>query len=484
MVREIPGHRGHIPVYYLQYANAEELAGVLTSLPAGAGKKATPGKPRTFSQDVKIVADKATNSLVITAGLNDYQMLESVIRDLDIPRRMVYIEALIMEVNVEKDFTLGVEWLGAGKTDVGSRGGGLFGGFSGSQNSSGGAYDLLGTVQQSTLPPGFAMGIYTEAITVGEGNSQIVFPSLGALLQAYKKDTDVHILSTPQILTTDNEEARIQVGENVPYLTKEATGDQNYQTYEYRDVGVTLKITPQINQEGLVRLKIFQEVIKLKGNVDTFRPSTLKRVAETTVIVRDGATVVIGGIIGDDSTESVTKVPLLGDIPVLGRLFTYTNTTGNKTNLYVFITPRVISNPAGTVATGGGPLSVEPVVSGRGGTAAAVRTGPRVLTVARRLVALGYEKLVAGEYKEAESFYRKALLLEPENSFALLNLGVIAERTGRRQLAADLYRRVIVGNSGERAAVSTDPSRAGRLLTDIARDNLRELLDRPPADEQ
>ncbi len=468
-----PTDQGNIHVYYLQYANAEELAQVLTRLP-GKGQGKTPGKVQTFARDVRIVADKATNALVITADPSDYQMLEGVIRDLDIPRRMVYIEALIMEVNVERNFSLGVEWLGAGKTDIGKRDGGVFGGFSGTQNTATGtAYDLLGglaritdsagaVVKQSLLPPGFAMGVYSQGITVSDGNTTVVFPSLGALLHAYRNDADVHILSTPQILTTDNEEARIQVGENVPYLTKEAKGDQNYETYEYRDVGVTLKITPQINQDGLVRLKIFQEVIKLKGNVDTFRPATLKRVAETTVIVKDGNTVVIGGIIGDDSTSSEFKVPLLGDLPVLGRLFSYSTRLGNRTNLFVFITPRVIGDPSRAGAKAG------PTTSSASGTP---------LSVAARLVALGYDNLERGDYTTAESYYRKALLLEPDNPYALLNLGVIAQRTGRPLEAADLYRRVIALQAAAPAVVSTDPGQVGRSVSDIARANLKELLD-------
>ncbi len=155
----------------------------------------------------------------------------------------------------------------------------------------------------------------------------------------------MHILSTPQILTTDNEEAEIKVGENVPYITKEATGDQIYQTYEYKDVGVTLKITPQINQERFVRLKIFQEVIKLKKGAEEYRPTTLKRSAETTVIVKDKNAVVIGGIIGESTEEGTYRVPCLGDIPGLGWLFKSISRTRNKTNLFVFLTPYIIENP-------------------------------------------------------------------------------------------------------------------------------------------
>ena len=161
-------------------------------------------------------------------------------------------------------------------------------------------------------------------------------------MQAYQKDSDVNIISTPQILTTDNEEAEIYVGENVPYLTKEATGDQTYQTYEYRDVGVTLKITPQINQERFVRLKIFQENISLKKGTEIFRPTTLKRSAETTVIVKDKNTVVIGGIIGESAEKATYKTPCLGDIPGLRWLFSASSKSQNKTNLFVFLTPYII----------------------------------------------------------------------------------------------------------------------------------------------
>jgi general secretion pathway protein D len=155
----------------------------------------------------------------------------------------------------------------------------------------------------------------------------------------------VNILSTPQILTTDNEEAEIKVGENVPYLTKEATGDQTYQTYEYKDVGVTLKITPQINQERFVRLKIFQENITLKKGAEEYRPTTLKRSAETTVIVKDKNTVVIGGIIGESIERGAYQVPCLGDIPGLGLLFKSKSRSRNKTNLFIFLTPHIIENP-------------------------------------------------------------------------------------------------------------------------------------------
>jgi general secretion pathway protein D len=334
--KPVPRGEGDIHVYYLQNANSEDLQKVLMAIPMEETKEQAKGKAPVISKEVQIVADKATNSLVITAKKHDYLVLEDIIKKLDIPRSMVYLEALIMEVNVDKEFRLGVEWLGMEDfTYSGSKEGGFFAG-------SGGIGDY-GNIQgisevPPSLPSGFSLGVFGEAIQIGD----VVFPNLGAIFQAYQKDSDVNIISTPQILTTDNEEAEIYVGENVPYLTKEATGDQTYQTYEYRDVGVTLKITPQINQERFVRLKIFQENISLKKGTEIFRPTTLKRSAETTVIVKDKNTVVIGGIIGESAEKTTYKTPCLGDIPGLRWLFSASSKSRNKTNLFVFLTPYII----------------------------------------------------------------------------------------------------------------------------------------------
>jgi general secretion pathway protein D len=178
------------------------------------------------------------------------------------------------------------------------------------------------------------------------------FPSLSAILNAYKSDDDVHIISTPQILTTDNEEAEIKVGENVPYITSQNTtaANQDYTNYEYKDVGVTLKITPQINQENVVRLQVYVEVIRLKSASITNTPTTFKRTAQTTVIIQDSNTLVLGGIIGDDVQDSIYKIPLLGDIPGLGWLFKSESHKTTRVNLYIFLTPRIIRNPAEAAA--------------------------------------------------------------------------------------------------------------------------------------
>jgi general secretion pathway protein D len=340
--KEVPRGSGNINVYYLQHANAEELSTVLTALPDKADQAVEKGKAPTISKEVQIVADKATNSLVITANKADYAVLEEVIRKLDIPRRMVYLEALIMEVNAEKDFEVGVEWVGAFKYNFfGDDEGLVFGSYRAGDSS------RVPTPESPNTPKGFTMGVISEFIEI---NGQM-FPSLGAILNAYKEDSDVHIISTPQILTTDNEEAEIKVGENVPYITSQntTTANQDYTNYEYKDVGVTLKITPQINQENVVRLEVFVEVIKLKNAavaLATNTPTTFKRTAQTTVIVQDNNTLVMGGIIGDDVQDTSNKVPFLGDLPVLGWLFKSEGQTVDRVNLYIFLTPRIIRNPS------------------------------------------------------------------------------------------------------------------------------------------
>ena len=339
---EIPRGEGDIHVYYLQNAIAEDLVKVLTALPTEERKEVVKGKAPVISKEVQIVADKATNSLIIQAKRHDYLILEDIIKKLDIPRRMVYLEALIMEVNVDKDFRLGTEWHAV--EEIGSHEGRDIGAFGGSITGEGMSPTIDITTGAASLPLGLSLGVLGEYITIGD----IQFPSIWAVLRAYQKDSDVNIISTPQILTTDNEEAEIMVGENVPYLTREEiTGvtEREYATYEYRDVGVTLKVTPQINQERFVRLKIFQELVKLKAGTVEFKPTTLKRTAETTVIVKDKNTVVIGGMIGESTESGTYKVPCLGDIPGLGWLFRSISKVQNKTNLVVFLTPHIIENP-------------------------------------------------------------------------------------------------------------------------------------------
>jgi len=348
--REVPRGKEKIRVYYLENATAEDLAKVLQELPA---KKQSPAKGKKeaplISGDVIIKADKATNSLIIMAEKDDYLVIEEIIKKLDIPRAMVYIECLIMEVNVNKEFNLGTEWQAGGKTDydgqskTGFFGGGFSGGGESNYSNIGGMTPDKGSV---SFPSGFSLGVFGEFVEIGG----IKFPNLAAVIQAHKKDKDVHILSTPQILTTDNEEASITVGKNIPYITRQDTtstgSDINYSNYEYKDVGITLKITPQISKDRMVRLNISQEVTKLESSSGEFRPTTLKRTIDTTIIVKDKNTVVIGGLIDDSFSNIEYMVPCLGNIPLLGWAFKSMSKSNDKTNLFIFLTPHVIKNPA------------------------------------------------------------------------------------------------------------------------------------------
>ena len=200
------------------------------------------------------------------------------------------------------------------------------------------------------MPAGFSLGVIGAGIQIGD----ILFPNIGAVLQAYQKDSDVSILSTPQLLTLNNEDAEINVGKNVPYITRSDTsatchGQVFGQSYEYKDVGIILKITPNINEDQFVRLKIDQQVTKLTGE-QTSTPTTLKRTAKTTVVIKDKETVVIGGLIDDSTSIDTQQVPCLGDIPLLGWLFKTRGSGREKSNLFIFITPHIIRNQAEAAA--------------------------------------------------------------------------------------------------------------------------------------
>lgn len=349
--KEIPRGAGAIRVYYLQNAKAEELVKVLTGLPQ-QGKTGDPKAAANapLSKNVQIVADKSTNALVITAETADYLIIEEVIRKLDIPRPMVYLEALIMEVNAQKGFKFGVEWHGANAGTYNGEAGAIVGGISGDKGSFSISNNIL---SGAGLPSGLSLGVIGQMINVATvGGTTVSFPNLAAFIQAYQSDSDVKILSTPQLLTLDNEEAEITVGKNVPYVTRQdttTTATTNYSSYEYKDVGVTLKVTPQINKEGFIRMKLDQTVTKIvtqtaevSSGVNILAPTTLKRTAKTTVTIKDGETVVIGGMIEDNSDMGTYKMPLLGDIPILGWLFKNRSKSEERNNLFVFITPRII----------------------------------------------------------------------------------------------------------------------------------------------
>ncbi len=342
--RMLPEGGDRIHVVYLEYAKAEELASVLQNVQQQGqeGKAAQPGAS-VISENVTITADQATNSLVVNADRSDFQAVEAIIAKLDIPRAMVYIESVILEVDVSKDFELGVQWQGAGSLTIDGKPGAVGGGYSGGDRGTqfGDLDNFANFGGEAGLPAGAAIGIFTEEVEI----AGVRFTNLSAIVNAFKKDKDVHIISTPQILTTDNTEAEIFVGKNVPFQTTTSTTDNDtFNSFEYRDVGTTLKITPQITKESLVRLAIEQEISALESTTD-FRPTTLNRSLSTTVLVRDRSTVVIGGLIGENSSVTEYKIPFLGDIPMLGWLFRSEGKTSERTNLYVFLRPRVVAQP-------------------------------------------------------------------------------------------------------------------------------------------
>jgi general secretion pathway protein D len=366
MDKDVPRGESNIQVYRLQNSIAEDLAKVLNSIvkdtvaaaSAAGGAAAQKVMAPVVSKNVLVVADKATNTLVVMAEREDYKVLENIIKQLDVPRAMVYIEALIMEVNADKAFSLGVEWRGIKDTGsingIPGSGSGAFIGSGGAGSTTPGGYNILdGLINTATtpmtgvFPGGFAMGIIGAGIQIGN----VIFPSIGAVVQAYKTDQEVSILSTPQIMTLDNEEAEINVGSNVPYITSQQSSSTttttslsplNYNSYEYRDVGVILNITPHINEGNFIRLKISQQVTKVTSAAGNPTPTTLKRTAKTTVVVKDNETIVIGGLVGDSTQDNTYKVPWLGDIPILGWFFKTHSTSREKTNLYVFLTPHIV----------------------------------------------------------------------------------------------------------------------------------------------
>jgi len=345
--KEIPRGKDRIHVVYLQHAKSEDLAQVLQDLPSKSGGNAEKGKKVApiVSQDIQISADKATNSLIIRAEKDDYQILKDIIDQLDIQRSMVYIEVLIMEINKEKSLNLGTEWIMGGEAAYQDKEGVYGGGFTGGAAIGGDPGYLSSTAQAtgtasaaSALPPGFSLGVFGENITVGD----VAFPTIQGIVQLYKKDKAVNILQTPQLLTTDNETAKITVGKNVPFLTKSASGDTNFNNFEYKDVGISLEITPQINKNRQIRLEILEEVNTLESTTATFQPTTLKRTIETTVVVDDKNTVVLGGLIDESLSATEYKMPCLGSIPLIGWLFKSMGKGNQETNLFVFLTPHVV----------------------------------------------------------------------------------------------------------------------------------------------
>ena len=287
-----------------------------------------------------IQADPTTNTLIITASDAVYRNLRAVIDQLDSRRAQVYIESLIVEVTADKAAELGVQWAGiSGDETSRYRVGALTGFSSGGNNLIQLAAGLSGLTQQVAVPGnGFNLGIFRQ---VGGALG------LGAIAHALESDGNANILSMPNLITLDNEEARIIVGQNVPFVTgsftpQGAAAQNPFQTIERRDVGLSLRVRPQISEGGTVKLAIYQETSNIAPTGDAKDIVTNKRSIDTNVLINDGEIIVLGGLIEDRATDTLEKVPGIGDVPVVGNLFKYQTRRRAKTNLMVFLRPSVI----------------------------------------------------------------------------------------------------------------------------------------------
>jgi general secretion pathway protein D len=360
---------GNIHVVYLKNAEAVRVAETLRGIYSGDSAQprsapsalpqapgTAPGAPGAPTAPLQrsaqgpspstpgiIQADPATNSIIITAPDAIYNNLRAVLDMLDIRRLQVYVEALIAEVTATKAAEFGVQFqdVNVGGTQAAPFGGTNFG--SAGQN-------IIGIAQNpASVGQGLSIGVAKGTVTIG--GAQIL--NLSLLVRALETDNNANILSTPTLLTLDNEEARIVIGQNVPFITGSyavsgaATTPTPFQTIERRDVGLTLRIRPQISEGGLVRLQIFQEVSSIADATGAAGVITNKRSVESTVLVNDGQIIVIGGLIQDSVSDTVSKVPGLGDIPFFGGLFKYNTRSRTKTNLMVFLRPTVVRDEQG-----------------------------------------------------------------------------------------------------------------------------------------
>jgi len=358
---ELPG-AGQIHVYYLKNAKAEDIAQTLSSLTGGfsqlrtqATSAAPPQQPGVAKPQIpvaqleggiKIAADPNINALVIISSYQDYLVLKDIIEKLDIPRRQVFVEAAIIEVSLTKLRELGIS---------------LHGGELMKGGSVGVEGMTLGPLSTFVLDPtaiatlsGLFGGVFGKPIEITTPTGTTVqVPSFGAFIRALQTNTDINVLSTPHLLTTDNEEAQITVGQNIPLPTGQVTGvGGTVQTTVSRsDVGITLKVTPQISESDSITLKIHTEISDVAQgppgiDVNVLGVTTSKRSADTTVVVKDRQTVVIGGLVRDDIKETQSKVPILGDIPLLGMLFRSTTKRTEKIDLIIFLTPHIVKTGA------------------------------------------------------------------------------------------------------------------------------------------
>ncbi len=346
---------GNVKVVYLEYAQASEIADVLTRVMQNINRLDTSEgakKPRT-DNSATIEADEGTNSLIITAETDEMAAIEAVIRRLDIRRAQVLVEAIIVEMEVNNGQDLGLQWLFA--DDSGAFGSNINAADARARNIADALLPEDGSDGDVSLGGLAGALARTGGTTMGWGQISDSL-TMAVILTALKEQNNANILSTPSLLTLDNQEAYITVGQNVPFVTGSYTntgaggdGAQNpFQTIERQNVGITLTVTPQVNEGDSVVLDIVQEVSSLSGLTAVASDLiTNERRIQTKVLAQDGRVVVLGGLIKDDVQDGTQSVPFLGDIPVLGRLFRTDGVKVVKTNLLVFIRPTIIRDNDG-----------------------------------------------------------------------------------------------------------------------------------------
>ncbi len=329
-------------VVYLRNAEAKRMAEILRGLING---KASGSAGAPTAEEALVQFDESSNALVISAPETTYNNLRGVIERLDTARAQVFVEALIAEVTINKAAQFGIQWGAAKKVGKGA--------FGAVGNASAAGPSAMAVAANpaaafAAAPDGLTIGYLSNNVTLPDGSR---VAGLAALARALERDSSVNILSTPDLLTLDNSEARIMIGQNVPFLTGRfaqavagAGGVNPFQTIERKDVGLTLKIKPQISEGGQIKLQIFQEVSSIVPTslAQAQDLITNKRSLEATVTVEDGHIVVLGGLIQDTVTENVDAVPLLSRIPLLGELFKFRDRRKEKINLMVFLRPQVV----------------------------------------------------------------------------------------------------------------------------------------------
>ncbi|MCB0358114.1 MAG: type II secretion system secretin GspD [Bdellovibrionales bacterium] len=314
---------------------ASRIAEVLRARRLGSQPQEEGGKVN-FEGDVSIAPDASTNSLIINASKGDYLRIKSLLDELDVKRPQVIVEATILEVSLNKEEGMGFEL----QTSGGGEDGGIV-----AQTNYGGLTELV--TNPAALTDLTIAAASSGTLTLPGG---LVVPSQAILVKALSRNSNVNVLSAPTILTTDNEEAEIIVGENVPFVTSTSTDTSNinntFNSIERQDVGITLRITPQISSGNFVTLQIFVEISNVVQGTrnDPNGPTTTIRTTETNVEIKDGQMVVTGGLISDNLTESTRGIPFLQDIPFLGHLFKREDVVQRRTNLLIFITPKIIKD--------------------------------------------------------------------------------------------------------------------------------------------